>query len=214
MMKTSYMIGAGENLGVQDFLTATWTSAQAFVRMRGKTFWHAATNIWEETKGWVWGSGPRTSPLIKECLISQGINPDREEGFPGVKLGPVARTDEIAQAYLERSQLVIKHFEAELSKDVHGEFLASCLSTIAFDTCCATCEEGGVIEETFADELRIYTRACDYGLEPPIYSTDEEFAAWHAYIMEQVKYFDQEGPEYELLDEARRKFWPLESLPE
>ena len=214
MTKTSYMIGAGEDLGIDDTLKATWASAQAYVSLRGKTFWHAATNIWEETKGWVWGPAPNTSQLVKEALILEGIDPNRVESFPGVKLGHKARTSEIAAAYLEKSQQVVKHFEAELSKDIQGDFFASCLSTIAFDTCCATCEEGGVIEETFADELRIYTRACDYGLEPPVYSTDEEFAAWHAYIMGYVQYFNQEGPEYKLLHEARWKFWPPEELLE
>lgn len=205
MVKTTMMIAAGEDLGINDFLTATWANAQAYLGMRGKELNHAISYTTEKIKGWVFGTGKKTSPFLKATLIEQGINPDREEGFPGVKLGPLATIDEISCAYLEKSQQVIKHFQKQLSKDVYGEFMASCLSAISFKTCCVCQAPDEVTYETFTPELAIYTRACDYGLVPPITSTNEEFARWHSILMDQCRIYDLEAPTYKMYLEAFSK---------
>jgi hypothetical protein len=212
LTKTTYMIAAGEDLGIDDFLTALWANAQAYIESRRKELSYAISNLTETVKNWLFHSGQRTSKLIKEALITQGINPSAPEGFPGVSIPPRATIREISEAYLTVCTSNIKKAEEKLSKDERGQFLASCISTIAHDTACFYCAEDGVIHETFSPELVVYTRAVDYGLEPPIWATNEEFSAWHQYIMDNIMYWNTGGPTYELLYHARARFWPLEFI--
>jgi hypothetical protein len=79
-------------------------------------------------------------------------------------------------------------------------------------TCCIAAKDGAAIHETFTLELAIYTRAVDYGLEPPIWSTDEQFAHWHDFCMQQSTQQYLDAPTFEILTEAREKFYPLEGL--
>lgn len=212
LMKTAYMVGAGEDLGVEDFLKGMWSSTQTMIESRRKELQHAITNVGDIIKNWVFGPGPHTSPLVIECLKEKGIDPYKEGTFPGVKLGKVATIDEIANAYLERATTAIKHYEAKLDTDVRGEFLASVIHAHALCTACLMAKEGAVIRETFTLELAIYTRAVDYGLEPPVYATRENFAAWHKYILDECKQFDQRGPTCELLHRAKTKYFPPEAV--
>lgn len=208
MMKTTYAIAAGEDLGVMDFLTSMWTRAQAGIETRMKEFHHAETYIYETIKNWVFGPGAHTTLLIEQALLAEGYSPYRQEGFPGVKLGSYATIEEINNAYREKCTEVLKNYYGRLSKDPHGEFLASCIHAISFDTACAYCEETGVIKDNFLPELMIYTRAVDMGLEPPIYATNEEFERWHKSVLENMYAYGLSGPNPEFLLWLRYQMWP------
>lgn len=212
LMKTAYMIGAGEDLGVDDFLTGAWASAQEMIEARGKELQYAIGNAGEIMKDWLFGPGPHTPQIIIDCLKEEGIDPYKEGTFPGVKLGKVATIDEIANAYLEAATRSIRHYEAKLDNDVKGEFLSSILHAQGLCASCLFAGEGKPIKETFTIELAIYTRAVDYGIEPPIYATQEEFSAWHKYIYDECKHFDYSGPPRELLLRAKLKFFPPEAV--
>lgn len=212
MIHISYMIATGQDLGVEDTILAAWASGQAYLKTRGKELKDAAIGIAEYTKDWLWTMGPRTPALIREALILEGIDPDREEGFPGVKLKSPATMDEIVSAYTEKCQSVLKYYQAQLTTQVEGEFLQGCLECLATNVADFSLKKGGVITETFTPELMIYTRACDWGLEPPIYATDEKFAAWHAYVMGHMKIRSLDAPTYDILKTAKPLFWPPEEV--
>lgn len=207
MIKASYLVATGQDLGIEDFIAATWAQAQGYLRMRGKEIKDAALAIADTTKDWLWTMGPRTPELVRTALILEGIDPDREEGFPGIKLKSPATMDEIAHAYTEQNQNILKQMQEQLTTQVEGEFLQSCLSAIGTGTQYLVLPENGVSEEYFTPELMIYTRACDWGLEPPIYATDEQFQAWHAYVMDQMKVRDLEAPTFDILKTAKPLFW-------
>jgi hypothetical protein len=206
--RTAYAIAAGEDLGVEDFLTATYASAQAYIMMRAKNVKQAGVDIWETTKDWLWNSGPKTSELSKEAMRSLGIDWTKESGFPGIDIPIHATAKEISEAYLEKIPRVFKHYREKLDGTYEGEFLDSCISAISANTCKFLLPEGGTIREKWVPEFTVCTRAADYDLLPPIWTSDEEFTQWHTYVMDNVRYFDQDGPTYELLLNARRFFWP------
>ena len=205
--KAAYMIAAGENLGVMDFLKGTYTAAQAMVESRAKELHHAISETIQITKDWLFNTGPRTSTLVISTLAQKGIDHTREEGFPGVSIGREATIREIAEAYMKRCTEVIQHYEEKLTRSVYGEFLQSCIAMISSSTACIFCDPNGTIKETATPELAIYTRACDYGLEPPIWATNEQFANWHTFILDDMKKKQQSGPEYGILLEAKKRFF-------
>lgn len=213
LAKATIALAAGEDTGVEEFLKATWVSTQAYIMMRGKEVKGAVISIWDTLSKNPWGLPKRTSSMIKSTLLSEGINPHRIEGWPGTRLTRAATLQEISDAYLEKIPKVINFYQRKLSGTIEGEFLSACLSAIAFATADFCAAEGAPIRETFTPELAIFTRACDAGLEPPIWATEEEFAAWHAWLMEKMTTYQAKGPEYKWLQEAREKFWPI-SIPE
>ena len=191
-----------------DFLHTVWGVAQATAVTRGPEVWKAIKNVGKKIWRYQWDPGPKTPKIIREALTLEGIDPDQKEAWPGIDLPRIASLEAISTAYLPRIQAQTRMFQEKLDGTVEGEFLAACLDTIAFNTAMAVSEEGAPIKETFAPELSIYTRAIDYGLEPPLWASEEEFKAWHSYCMEYVRYFDQEGPPYDLLQRAYQNFFP------
>ena len=197
-----------------EFLTTAWAAAQAMAITRGKAVWEATKGIWDHISIINYNPGWHTSIGIKESLILTGIDPKREEGWPGIQLPREATIQEICTAYLPKIQKQTRMFQEKLDGTIEGDFLAACLDAIAFNTAAAISEDGTPIVESFAPELKVYTRAVDYGLEPPIYATDEEFASWHRYIMDYIQFFDFDGPPYDLLARAQEKFFPLTDILE
>ncbi|OGN96290.1 MAG: hypothetical protein A2Y89_02700 [Chloroflexi bacterium RBG_13_51_18] len=208
MIKASYLVATGQDLGVEEFLTSTWAATQGYLKHRGKELKDATLNVLDATKDWLWTMGPRTPELIRTALILEGIDPDQQEGFPGVKLKSPATMNEIVAAYTEQNQKILKQMQTDLTTTVEGEFLQSCLSAIGTGTEYFVLPEEGVAEETYTAELMIYTRACDWGLDPPIYATDQEFARWHTWIMDSMKVRNLETPTYDILKDARKIFKP------
>ena len=198
----------------EEFLTTAWAATQAMATTRGKEVWNAMKGIWGAIPEYQLSPGPHTSVEIIESLTLTGIDHLREEDWPGIELPRLSSMEEICTAYLPLIQKQTRIFQQKLDGTIEGDFLAACLDMIAFNTAAAISEEGAAIEETFTPELNIYTRAVDYGLEPPIYSSDEEFASWHRYIMDYVQFFDQNGPPYDLLTRAYDKFFPLSDILE
>ena len=167
-----------------------------------------------ETASQRFSPGPHTSMEIKQSLATAGIDHNKVEGWPGVNLPRVATLPEICDTYLPRIQEQTKMFQRKLDGTVEGDFLATCLDMIAKHTVAAVATDGAAITETFSPELRIYTRAVDYGLEPPIYSTDEQFSSWHSFIMDNIHPSDDDGPDSRILQEAYDKFYPLSEIVE
>ena len=197
-----------------EFLNVAWGVAQAQVITRGPELWKAIKNIGAEVWKYQWNPGPRTPEIIKDALLAEGISPERRESWPGIELTEVSLINEISTKFLSRIPAQTKMFQAKLDGTIEGEFLTACLDTIAFNTAMAISEEGSPIKETFAPELSIYTRAIDYGLEPPLWADENEFKAWHNYVLDYVEYFDQDGPPYDLLERAYQNFFPEETKPE
>ena len=210
----AYAMASGEGIGATEFVKAAYVGAQGFLAMSWKQSYEASMKIGEAIYDEVWGTGERTSELTKEALAACGINHTREEGFPGVDIPIHATIRQIADAYSEKIPEVIRHFQKELSGTNEGDFLNSCLDCIAKCTCGFLGEKGATTTVTPAKEITVLTRAVDYNLEPPLWATDEEVLSWHTYIMDNVRYFDQDGPRYDLLLNAKKIFWPELIVPE
>jgi hypothetical protein len=204
----AYAMASGEGIGATEFVKAAYVGAQSFLAMSWEQSYKASMNIGEAIYDEVWGTGERTSEITKEALAACGIDHAREEGFPGVDIPMHATIRQIADAYAEKIPKVVRHFQEELSGTNEGDFLNSCLDCIAKCTCGFLGEKGATTTVTPAKEITVLTRAVDYNLEPPIWASDEEVLAWHTYIMDNVRYFDLNGPRYDLLLNARRFFWP------
>jgi len=195
-------------------LTTIWAGAQATCATRGKKLWESLIKIGGEVGTWKWMPGAHTSVEIRESLALAGIDHTREEPWPGINIPMEATIQEVCEAYLPVIQRQTNMFRKKLSGTIEGEFLDACLDAIATNTAAAISEDGTPIDFSFAPELKVYTRAIDYGLEPPIYSTDEDFQAWHKYVMDYVQFFDVDGPPYDLLERAYNKFFPLTDILE
>lgn len=211
IVKPIYMLAVGEDLELDLKLKALWTATQGAIITRSKEVARATTSLWEMGPKRLYNPGPRTSWDVLNALLEARIDPRRDEAWPGIELPRETTLQEIASAYLPKIQQQITLLQQETNGTVEGEFVSACLHAIAQCTACFWCEEGGVIEESFSKELYIYTRAIDYGLEPPIYSTDEEFSKWHAYISDYMTYEGSEEPRYELLLRAIQKYFPEEA---
>jgi len=199
---------------VDHALTTIWAGAQATCVTRGKELWKALIKTGAEIKLWKWLPGTHTSVGIRESLELAGIDHTREEPWPGINIPMEATMAEVCEAYLPVIVRQTNMFREKLSGTIEGEFLNACLDAIAMNTAASIAEDGTPIEITFAPELKVYTRAIDYGLEPPIYSTDEDFQTWHKYVMDYVQFFDADGPPYDLLERAYNKFFPLTDILE
>jgi hypothetical protein len=206
-MYASEAMAAAEVLSPVDIVKSIWVGVSAAAQDTYQKTKEAAKAIYKDVRYILFGTPRRTDPALVDVMAEFGIFPETPQGWPGVSVDPYISPQEFAEKAIPHYQRVLGEVRKRLEGTWEGAFVFQCIEDLAYLTLLYFGDEEAPIETTFAPELAVITRAIDYGLEPPIWATNEEYWNWHQYMMSFVSPYG-DLPDYEAFRAARKRFFP------